>query len=152
MSTDLKPVSGAGHRDIDDLTAELETIRLQVVVALDVTPLIYRTVYEHGDQIAVVADIVACWQRLAPAVRDTYRDCPTGSAPGRFGGEYVELVERGAFADLDEAVLLSNEQEENLTAQRWQAHLADVRRRTILRQPPPEDWLAQFPPTEDPAP
>ena len=128
-----------------DSPSELTTARLWATVALDVVPLISRTVFLHDDRATIVSDIVACWQRLPPAVRDTYRSCPTGSAPGRFGGDYIETIEHDALADVD-VESISREQAEDLTLQGWRARLAEIRRRDILGQPPSEAWLGQFPP------
>jgi hypothetical protein len=126
--------------------SELELARLRLDVALDVVSLLDRVVEEHEGRSVVVNDIVECWLRLDPAVREQYNGLGVVSGLAAFGGEYVDVVDRSwsEFIGVD-PYTLHDSVTERLGYFRWQTHIAQVRRRVAAGLPPERDWLAGFP-------
>ena len=151
MSTELRSDDPSRQvmalaRRVDQLTAELDLARLHTQVAITVAPLIYRVVAAPDDHLAVVADVVDCWRRLDPVVRAGYTTGRPGGGINGFANDYPNAAEEGP-ADCPDFVPgpYATDPIEEHRGHAWYHHLADLRRRTDRREPPPAAWLARFP-------
>ena len=130
---------------LDQQRPDTDLLRMYAEAAIAVTPLIRQLVTTLADRMAIIANIVDCWQRLPSSVQHTYRASPAGSSLSRFAENYTDAVEADPPADDFVPDPSSTDPDEDLRRHLWQQHLAEITRRTANDQPPPAAWLARFP-------
>jgi hypothetical protein len=124
---------------------ELELVNLRADVALEIRGLIGDMVEDIEARRIVVADIVECWTRLEPSVREAYENVRRPSGIAGLVDDYVEEVDRIWLAALDAEPFTPHDHViDELGRLAWCIHIAQVQWRNILRKPPPSDWLAKL--------
>src|SRR5262249_12168667 len=96
----------------------------------------------------VVADIVDCWLRLEPTVHKQYEDTSNvaASAVGNFAADYAnEAPDAWQSHETSKRAEMFHIESEQVGRLQWNIHIAQVQQRTILGEPPSQDWLKRFP-------
>lgn len=129
---------------------EVRTLRLQVVAALTVIPMISKLVAFREDRQALVADMVSCWLALPTSLQEEYAQIgsPGGYGVTYFGWEYVDAVEADSQDQGGQKSTYHGEcelLEDEFTGRLWERHLDLVKARLQVGAGPDEQWLARFP-------
>jgi hypothetical protein len=124
---------------------ELELANLRTQVAVDIGGILGDMVEDVTARCIIVADIVECWARLEPSVRDAYDNRRGHAGIAGFGGDYADEVDRVWRAAVDaEPFTLHDHVIGELSRLAWCIHIAQIQWRNVLGQPPPTEWLTRF--------
>ena len=126
------------------LRHEATVTRLCLDVALDVAPLISDVVEHAEERRLVVRDVVDCWLRLPPSVRDAYSSQAAHTGLELFGGDYVEEVDRAWLTNHTDPYQIPTALAEYLPYLGWQHHVARLQERVRHASPPDSAWLERF--------
>ena len=138
------------RRQFDALTDELGVAHLQTEVAAIVIPLIRTSVDDVDDRLAVISDIVDCWQHLPDEVRAGYATGCHRDHIASFALDYTEIIEEhlepgpGYVPDPS-----TTDRDGDIRHHLWHNHIATIHHRVEHCEHPPAAWMAHFPIPED---